>query len=418
MLALGSGPAWASDEGLYGAQDPTYDGVYRQSVSLLALDASGTTPAAATVQWLLDQQCANGAWTSYRPDLTDECAPGTEDSNATAAAVQALAARGVSPTHDAVAWLRSIQNDDGGFPYGPGGASDANSTALALGALTAAGVDPMTVTSASGASGFDALAALQLSCGTEAATLGAFDYSRVDFAGNPKASLEANDFATVQAVPGLLGLTLVTPPAATPVATVPDCPAGPADDPQRAAWGADYLQRTITANPDGPFLSSVFGPGADYGSTANAVLALTATGVSPETATAAADWLSRNAVPDWVPDADGEDRPAALATLILVARATGMDPTDFAGADLLQRLVDTGPAAPAEPAGPGQTPGQAPGETDPDSAPAPVAAPVELSGTPTLPDTGVSSALLLAATVAGATLTAVGVGLQRWGTES
>ena len=54
------------------------------------------------------------------------------DTNSTAAAVQALAALGGhdAATGKAVAWLKSVQNKDGGWGYAPGGASDTNSTSV------------------------------------------------------------------------------------------------------------------------------------------------------------------------------------------------------------------------------------------------------------------------------------------------
>ena len=41
--------ATAPPSGLYGAADPTYDGVWRQSYALLALHTAGVTPAQAAV---------------------------------------------------------------------------------------------------------------------------------------------------------------------------------------------------------------------------------------------------------------------------------------------------------------------------------------------------------------------------------
>ena len=40
-VLLTAAPAQASDTGLYGAGDATYDGVYRQSLAILSLKASG-----------------------------------------------------------------------------------------------------------------------------------------------------------------------------------------------------------------------------------------------------------------------------------------------------------------------------------------------------------------------------------------
>ena len=81
--------------GLYGTSDPTYDGVYRQSLAILGLEAAGRTPAPEAVQWLLNQQCADGGFSSYKstvacPAFDSVAFTGGRDSNATAMAVSAL----------------------------------------------------------------------------------------------------------------------------------------------------------------------------------------------------------------------------------------------------------------------------------------------------------------------------------------
>ncbi|MFD5109582.1 hypothetical protein [Streptomyces cinereoruber] len=76
--------------GLYGTKDPTYDGVWRQSLSFLAQRATGYQPADQAVEWLLGQQCDDGAFASYRADATKPCDAKTmRDTNATAAATLA-----------------------------------------------------------------------------------------------------------------------------------------------------------------------------------------------------------------------------------------------------------------------------------------------------------------------------------------
>src|SRR3954469_17071619 len=71
--------------GLFGSQDPTFDGVYRQSLSIIVLDAAGANVPSAAVKWLKRQQCANGSFPSFRADVSAKC--GSKDSNATALAV-------------------------------------------------------------------------------------------------------------------------------------------------------------------------------------------------------------------------------------------------------------------------------------------------------------------------------------------
>lgn len=148
LAAPAPAPSAALPTGLYGTGDPTYDGVWRQSLALLAQDTAGVRPARAAVAWLTGQQCDSGAYPSYRADTRRDCDPKTlPDSNATAAAVQALAALGGqdATVRKSVDWLKSVQNADGGWSYNPGGASDANSTSLVIGALAAAGGDRKSV---------------------------------------------------------------------------------------------------------------------------------------------------------------------------------------------------------------------------------------------------------------------------------
>ena len=82
------------------------------ATQLLAEQAAGVHDTAA-IKWLVDQQCPDGGWTAYRSDLSKPC-PATdltnfvgEDSNSTALAVQALHALGVTPKHDAVAYMKT-----------------------------------------------------------------------------------------------------------------------------------------------------------------------------------------------------------------------------------------------------------------------------------------------------------------------
>ncbi len=130
---------------LYGDTDPQYDGVWRQSLALLAQHAAGAEPPKAAVGWLTGQQCADGSFAPFRADPSVACDAKTMvDTNQTAAAVQALAALG---GHDAVigkavGWLKSVQNKDGGWGYTAGGPSDTNSTSVVVGALAAAGEKP------------------------------------------------------------------------------------------------------------------------------------------------------------------------------------------------------------------------------------------------------------------------------------
>jgi hypothetical protein len=136
-----SGP----DAGLFGVQDPTYDGAYRQGLSLMALAAVGETKRSvvgAAVTWLQHQQCSNGAWEAYRSSTAVPCTktdPTTysgPDTNSTALAIEGLtsqhAAFAVAPLHALVV----LEASSGGWGY-YGGPADPDSTALVVQAILA-----------------------------------------------------------------------------------------------------------------------------------------------------------------------------------------------------------------------------------------------------------------------------------------
>jgi hypothetical protein len=333
--------AAAPPAGLYGAGDPTYDGVWRQSYALLALHTAGVTPAASATAWLAGQQCADGGFPSYRASTATPCAPKAEDTNATGIAVQALVALG---GHDAAvgkatAWLKKVQNADGGWSYNPGGASDPDSTAVVLGAFTATGTAPQTMRTAGGRTPYDALRGFQSGCAAKAADRGAFTYPM-----NGRKAVNAK--ATADAVRASQGAGFVVRPAGSEVAAAAPACTGASGDPYATLGpkasglaGAAWLAAQLTAG--GGHLTAVT-PGADkptpdYGTTADAVVALAAGGQNAA-AKAAYTWLAGNSA-SWA-----HGNPAALSQLILAAEATGADPRSAGGADLVQQLANLGPA--------------------------------------------------------------------------
>lgn len=346
---------------LYGSGDPRFDGVWRQSLAILAEDASGATPPAAAVDWLAGQQCEDGGFAAYRDETATPCEPKKgEFSDATAAAVQALVAVGGrdAVVEKGIGWLKRQQNDDGGWGMNPGSPSDANSTAAVVGAFAATGEDPAKVTSARGGnSPYDALLALQLGCDAGKADRGAFAHQP------DKGDLRANPLATTAAALAVHGKGFVFDVAKgdKPVPAAA-CADGEGDDGKarrEPAAGADaataYLSSVLAGN--GQHLDSAL-PGQedqpDVGGTADAVLALAAGG-HQKAAAKPLTWLTGKeaGAVAWA-----KDQPAALAKLILASRAAGADPRDFGGTDLLRALQDTGPGA-------GQ-PSPTPGETDRD----------------------------------------------------
>ncbi|MGA5383675.1 prenyltransferase/squalene oxidase repeat-containing protein [Streptomyces pseudogriseolus] len=319
---------------LYGDADPQYDGVWRQSLALLAQHAAGVEPPKAAVGWLAGQQCAEGSFAPFRADPSAACDAKTMvDTNQTAAAVQALAALGGhdAVTEKAVGWLKSVQNEDGGWGYTAGGASDTNSTSVVVGALAAAGERPGEVRKG-GKSPYDALLGLELPCTGKGAGAFAFQPEK-------DGSLTANADATAAGVLGALGQGLLAEPGKGEGATSGSCVEATTPE-QAAANGAAHLAGALAAT--GHLLAAT--PGAekqpDVGNTADAVVALAAQGDVTQAKKSYA-WLEKNAA-GWA----AQSGPAAYAQLILAAHATGADPRDFGGTDLVKQLQAAGPAAP------------------------------------------------------------------------
>ena len=103
---------------------------------VLALRAAGEQPPAAFVQAILAAQAKGGGFPWSRGGL--------QDSNDTAAAIQALRAVGGNPVavRRAVVALGTFRNKDGGYALTKGRESDAQSTAWAIQALLSAGRQP------------------------------------------------------------------------------------------------------------------------------------------------------------------------------------------------------------------------------------------------------------------------------------
>ncbi|MEF9882665.1 prenyltransferase/squalene oxidase repeat-containing protein [Streptomyces sp. P9-A4] len=331
--------------GLYGTKDPTYDGVWRQSLAFLAQRATGYQPADQAVDWLLGQQCEDGSFASYRADVTKPCDPKTmRDTNATAAAVHALGAvrrQAADPEKldEAVkagaGWLRTVQNKDGGWGYTSGSPSDANSTSLVIGTLAAISVKPGSYTSSEGRTPYDALLTFAVPCSDEEGA-GAFAYQP-----DKSGKLLANADATAAATLAGLGKSIVATKASPQ--QQPTCQDLTKPTVERAALnGASYLSKALlkTAHLNTPPM-----PGAtdtseqpDFGNTADAVVALAGAGAARQ-AEPALQWLETHSAA-WAK----ENGPAAYAQLILASRSMETDPREFGTADLVGQLNATGPA--------------------------------------------------------------------------
>ena len=188
------------EPGLYGSYtsvgDPTYSGVFEQSLAILGLQAAGVAETPAALDWLVAQQCGgtdefDGAWMSYRAPVTpgvpaDGLTPCTAfdsstftgiDTNSTSLALEALTAAGVTPAHDALGWLARTQNPDGSFGFYVGNDGDPNSTALVVQAIVAAGESPTTGRWAlAGGNPVSALESFQLGCDAASTDQGALTF--------------------------------------------------------------------------------------------------------------------------------------------------------------------------------------------------------------------------------------------------
>ena len=200
-----------ADAGLFGAQDATFDGAYRQGLALSALASVGMTtsaPVETAVSWLKGQQCPDGGWTSLitsnNPCNGDPANFEGPDTNSTAQAIEGLSAQGALPSksaHLAARFIAAAQDPDGGWGFEPNTASapsssDPDSTALMIQALLALGKSPSSATYARGsANPVAALMSFQLTSG---AGSGAFFFP---------GDLSPNTVATYQAVPALAGTT-------------------------------------------------------------------------------------------------------------------------------------------------------------------------------------------------------------------
>lgn len=180
-------------------------GPYEHALGLQALVATGTSVPELAIESARGSQIEDGSW-SFDGTMT----AGAGDTNTTAMMVQGLIAAG---THDemvdkALAYLASTQNADGGFPYQPGAESDANSTALVLQAMIAAGDADLQ----------DAQSKAETALLGMQNESGAFFY----MASAP----DDNQYATVQAIPALVGVAFPIPAAVAVLATPEATPAG------------------------------------------------------------------------------------------------------------------------------------------------------------------------------------------------
>lgn len=160
-----------------------------QAWGILGTAALSQTVPAQAVTYLKSLANPDGGW---------GWESGGSDTNGTALALQALVVAGESLSATEIisglTYLDAAQNNDGGFPYDPDSSSspgsDSNSTAYVVQALVAAGQDPLTGTwIISNTNPISYLLSMQLSDGSFAWQTGG----------------SGDQFATRQAIPALLG---------------------------------------------------------------------------------------------------------------------------------------------------------------------------------------------------------------------
>ncbi len=319
-----------SDAGLFGTQDATYDGVFRQSYALMGLVAADASVPRPAVNWLLDQQCADGSFMSFRADTAETCPPSDPttysgpDTNSTAMALAALVAVGEDDAaREAATWLLAQQSRGGGFPYYAGGSPDTNSTGLAMAALTL--VDG---TSKQRRNAANYERRMAYGCNSDPDLVGSMPYM---------AGMLPESMSTTQSLLGLSRAFLVrerSQQRANPSVT---CDGNGRVENVKGAT-ARWIARALRAN-DGR-LPDAFNPQVtDWNSTAVAIIGLVAARTSGIATDIAITALANN-IDDYVEDGEG-GRAGALGTAILAAVATGSDPRDFGGRDLVADLQST-----------------------------------------------------------------------------
>ncbi len=363
-------------------------------IAVQALHALGNgTQAGKAVDWLAARQSADGGWAYY----PDGAAGNDPDANSTALALSAFVSVGRAAPHAG----------------GPGGPTPYDALqALQVGCEGAAG-DRGAFTFFGSPNDYATVQATLAVAGgflPVAAQPGADDSPVLTCPAATVAGRATRPSAKPTSTPGASASATPSRSGATPAATASATPSGPAGSTKPAATkasvpkasvtgaagsgpaervrvlstvgitpaesadaAAGYLVRQLGAN--GHAVPDPFNPGqTDFGSTANAVLALVATGHGSSQVTAALGVLAGQVDPFVVKS--GADQPGALALLILAAVAGGQDPGAFGGSDLVTRLGATVTIAAAPPS--------------PSPSPTTSAQPANAAADPggTLPDTG------------------------------
>ncbi len=223
----------------------------------------------------------------------------------------------------ATAYLRTLQNSDGGFAYYKGGSSDVNSTGLAMAALRPQAGSTAVAKRLAGASKY--LRSAQLRCSAPEGDQGLLPYQPAG---------PANALASAQAA---LGLTTTLPAKVRRVSsdrlTCRDGKQVGSVSTRNALLAG--ISRTLRAGKG--TAPSSFGSGPDISATAQMTIALAATRQYPATVGTAVRALKANAAE--YTGAGSEASPAALGALLQVAAVTpNTTPNSFGGVNLTTEL--------------------------------------------------------------------------------
>lgn len=330
LLAATPATAAVNDTGLFGSQDPTFDGVYRQGLAITGLAAVDRRVPSAAIRWLLDQQCGNGSFMSYRADTTQKCLKPDpvnfvgQDTNATALAAMALrVVDRTSEAKSAITYLRRVQNPDGGFPYFAGEPSDSNSTGLVLAAMSGARQNASLRDQSKQARKY--LKQVQLRCDAPAKDRGLLQY---------QAGIGTSD--VLGSAQGALGQVTTLPAVLRPTTGAAyTCRDGsPVAGTNGLPGLLHALARGLKSNQG--LLPSSFGSGPDISASATATITLAAAEYKPSVVRTAVSALKRSTA-GYVA-IDGETNAGATGTMLLTAAATGANPTKFGGVNLVATL--------------------------------------------------------------------------------
>ena len=284
--------------------------IWEHTLAMMGLAAISETVPTEAIVWLKTSQNDDGGW--------GWAAGFDSDTNSTSLSVQALVTAGEPSDSvviiNALAYLAGQQNSDGGFPWvkpSPWGTdSDSNSSAIVTQSLLATDENPTSITWTRTLTESDAITITWHTA-----------YDRLMSFQNSSGAFEWQDgmgddmLSTVQAIPALLGVTF--PQRAANLQAVQDA----------LAWLRTQQQA------DGSFLS---GFGHNAGITSDVVFAVASAGGAPNqwavgTGPSMMDYLESTAL-EYATTTD------TTSKLILAAICGGRDTADFGGLDLPAQL--------------------------------------------------------------------------------